>query len=127
MPLRSISVNVGPTNMVHLAGRVMGMPGASTNRILEAAIRAYNGEDRASIIRKMSGNTRHNLKDGGKKLAKIDDELLTGISNISEAGRIGLFLLMYEDMSREEAEELARDRVKRGGRKPGSKNKPKAA
>ena len=114
MAQRTVAVNVGTGNILTLASKVMGTPGASANRMIEAAIRAYRGEAREEIVRRVSQRDSSALSGGGTKYARIDEDLISGIKNISRAGRIGLALLMYEDMTLEEATEWEDGRVRRG-------------
>lgn len=113
MTLRSVTVNVGHTNILCLASKVIGVPGASANRMIEAAIRAYRGENRADIIKRVSRHDSPALSGGGQKHARIDESLVTGIENISRAGRIGLAMLMY-DMTIDEACEWETGLVRMG-------------
>lgn len=110
MALRTVTVNLGQSNLLTLASKVMGVPGASANRMIEAAIRAYRGEDKDEIISRVSRYDSRALHGGGAKHARVDDGLLSGIENISRAGRIGLAMLMY-DMTLQEAAEWEAGRV----------------
>lgn len=114
MGQRTVAVNVGQTNILTLASKVIGAPGISANRMIEAAIRAYRGEPREEVIRRVSKRDASALSGGGYKYARLDEDLLSGIENISRAGRIGLALLMYEDMTLAEAIEWEAGRVPMG-------------
>ena len=114
MGQRTIAVNVGHSSILSLASKVIGAPGASANRMIEAAIRAYRGESRDEIIRRVSKRDTHALNGGGYKYARIDEALIDGIDNVSRAGRIGLALLMYEGMTLDEATEWESGRVPMG-------------
>jgi hypothetical protein len=115
MPQRTVSVNVGQKDILTLASKVIGAPGASVNRMIEAALRVYRNPDfRDEIARQVSKPERRASPGGGYKYARVDENLVDGIDNISRAGRIGLALLMYEDMTLDEAIEWEAGRVPRG-------------
>ena len=113
MPLRTVAVNTGQGNLLRLTAKVTGNPGASANRLIEAALRAYHGENKDEIIRDISRSDTRALDGGGKKHARVDETLVNGIENISRAGRIGLAMLTW-DMTFEEASEWEKNRVPMG-------------
>lgn len=116
MTQRTVAVNIGQKDILTLASKVIGAPGASVNRMIDAALRIYRDPDsRNSIIKRVSAPPKRRASSGGGyKYARVDADLVHGIDNISQAGRIGLALLMYEDMTLDEAIEWETGRVPRG-------------
>lgn len=106
MSTQVVTVSV-PPNLLHLASKVAGQAGASANKLIETALKIYQGIPRDEAIAQMSEapSNRTDLKQGGKKSAKVDTKWLEGIEGLSRANRVGLLMLVY-DMTRDEADEF---------------------
>lgn len=106
MPDQVITVTV-PPNLLYLASKAAGNAGATASRLIEAALKMYQGISRDEAIAQMNEvrAPRSDLRQGGQKSAKIDPKWLDGIEHLSLANRVGLLMLVY-DLSREDAEEF---------------------
>lgn len=106
MPTQVVTVSV-PPNLLHLASKVAGNAGASANKLIEAALKIYQGIPRDEAISQINDYNlqRSNLREGGKKSVRIDPKWLEGIEGLSRANRVGLLMLVY-DMTKQDAEEF---------------------
>lgn len=98
-----------------IASKLLGVPGVSANKLINAAILLYQGEDRDAVARSIS--TPMSDLTGRVKTAKVKTEILDGIENISGAIRIGIGLAM--GLTREQAESWA-SLVEQGGKREGA-------
>jgi hypothetical protein len=115
MPTKDIKVSLPGEMLFDTASKVLGVAGISANKLINTALRLYNGEDRDELVREIQPQS--NLR-GSKKRAKVDAALVGDTENAAWAVRVGLGMAM--GMEREQAEEWASTIVMHGGKREGS-------
>jgi hypothetical protein len=100
---RTVTVTVPNDHVFEAASKALGIAGMSANKLINAAIRVYKGENQEQV--KASIAPKESNLHGTRKNAQVEAELLAGIDNAAHAARVGLG--MFLGMSREEAEKWA--------------------
>jgi hypothetical protein len=102
LPTRTVTASLPSEHFFEVAKHTLDAPGISANKLINAALRLYRGEEFNQV--KQSIRPESNLT-GTRKNAQVPNEILDGIDNVSFAVRVGLGMAML--MTREQAEEWA--------------------